>query len=722
MTWLFPSIVATLVGTLILAIAYFYLYYLDRKPYLFIWAISWCIYAVRFVFMLMVVANISPDLKPGFLILNQLAVLVSGVFLLWGTYTFISEKLPPYLIYLSAFFSIWIIAAGLSGRTLISATLPIYIFLGGVYILTGIKFLKNRQVQGGGSRYIVGYAFIVWGIHKADYPFVRPVEWLAPWGYLLGASLEIIVAIGMILIYFQLARAELKKSKENLKISEERLRAIFRTIPDPVLVYDNNRFVSDINPQFTKVFGWTLDEIKGRPMPFVPDDQKAVTENIYRKLYESDNPVQFETRRLSKHGELLDLIISAAIMVDASGERSGMVVNLTDITGKKRLEAKLQDSQKMEAIGVLSGGVAHDFNNLLGIILGNTELALDDVPSGHQARLHLEEIQTASLRAKDVIKQLLSFSRKTEHRKKPVNIQPVIKEALQLMRASLPASIEIRTRITENVSIVLADLTQIHQVLINLCTNAAHAMEENGGVLEIQLGRFRVTAESAKKMVDFSPGEYVRLSVRDTGTGISPDIRDKVFDPYFTTKGVGKGTGIGLAVVKNIVKTHQGVIEMDSQEGQGTAVTIYLPLILSEAVEEPVKRKDVPGGNEKILFVDDEEPILNMAKRTLEQLGYYVEIQNNPLDALSLFQNVPQSFDLVITDMTMPGMDGSRFVTEIRTIRPSIPIILCTGFSEKMDEQKAESIGADRYIEKPFERLDIAMAIRNVLDDISKIN
>jgi CheY-like chemotaxis protein len=371
----------------------------------------------------------------------------------------------------------------------------------------------------------------------------------------------------------------------------------------------------------------------------------------------------------------------------------------------------------MESIGTLSGGIAHDFNNLLGIILGNAELAMDDMPEWHSAKFNLNEIRTASLRARDVVKQLLSFSRKTDPKQRPVKLVQIVEETLRILRSSIPTSVEIHQNIPNDVEdTILADSTQINQVMINLFTNAAHAMEDTGGVITIGIENIDLDHVSAPIYPDLSPGSYVKLTVSDTGTGIDHEIKDRIFDPYFTTKEVGKGTGIGLSVVHGIIKSHNGAIIVDSQFGKGTTFCIFFPVAEEAVVIEAEPDDEFPTGNEKILIVDDEESMVDIGRRRLERLGYQVEARTNPMEALNLFRADPDQFDLVITDMTMPHITGDNLVKEILNIRPDMPTILCTGFSEKIDEEKAKQIGVREYIEKPIGQGKLSRLVRKVLD------
>ena len=387
----------------------------------------------------------------------------------------------------------------------------------------------------------------------------------------------------------------------------------------------------------------------------------------------------------------------------------------TDITELKRMEDELRQAHKMESIGTLAGGIAHDFNNILGIILGNIELAIDDVPEWYPARMNLEEVRTASIRAKDVVRQLLSFARETKLEKKPTDIIPIIKESLKLLRSSIPSSIEIRQDIPIHVNAILADPTQINQVLINLCTNADHAMP-GGGIINVAISNVSFNEATADKHSGIMPGRYVNLIVSDTGVGISPDEIDRIFDPYFTTKDVGKGTGMGLAVVHGILKEHNSTIHVKSELGKGTTFSIYFPAVGQEAIAESLSVEELPTGTEKILFIDDEESIANLGRQRLERLGYSVEATTSPIEALALFQSNPEQFDLIITDLAMPKMSGDKLVEEILSIRQDIPIILCTGFSEKLDAQKAKTIGVADFIEKPLGKRDFAVKVRDVLD------
>ncbi|MCP3923802.1 MAG: response regulator [Desulfobacterales bacterium] len=388
----------------------------------------------------------------------------------------------------------------------------------------------------------------------------------------------------------------------------------------------------------------------------------------------------------------------------------------TDITDLKTMEKELRHSHKMESVGTLAGGIAHDFNNILGIILGNAELALKDVPESNPAYENIDEIKIASLRAKDVIKQLLSFSRKTEEEKSNIDIVEVLNESMKLIKSSISSNVKIYADITKNPGLVFADPTQIHQIIINLCTNSAHAMPENGGVINISLNQIDLNNIDFK-YEDAVKGRYLELIINDTGSGIDSEIQEKIFDPYFTTKDVGKGTGMGLAVVHGIVKNHNGYIYIGSQKSEGTTFTILLPVSESEVKVGSVQTlmKDFPTGNESILFIDDEAALSNTARMTLSKLGYKAECFVNPDEALSVFKTKPESFDLVISDLSMPQMNGLKLCEKIKNVC-DIPTIICTGHLSFTDKEKAKDIGISAYLMKPITMSEMAVLIRQVLD------
>jgi signal transduction histidine kinase/ActR/RegA family two-component response regulator len=412
----------------------------------------------------------------------------------------------------------------------------------------------------------------------------------------------------------------------------------------------------------------------------------------------------------------LYLVLSARLRSKTDSLKQANEQLTQEQKNRTRLEQELMQAQKMEAIGTLAGGIAHDFNNILGAILGYADLALEDCPPGSQVARDLEEVIQAGNRARDLVKQILAFSRQAETDKIPLQPSIIVKEIIKLLRSSLPTTIDIQQNIVQDTGLILADPTQIHQILMNLCTNAYHAMEETGGILSISIKMKVLSQEDLVSVPHVQPGNFVHLSVKDSGEGITPEIQEKIFDPYFTTKKTGKGTGMGLAIVHGIVKSCGGYITCRSRIGEGTVFDIFLPSIEEHAVPETRPFELIPVGTERILFIDDESMLATMGQAMLERLGYSVTVQTSSLEALSTFKNQPNAFDLVITDQTMPGMTGADLAREMLQIRPNLPIILCTGYSNLISEEKAKSLGIKGFALKPLARKDIAGIIRKVLD------
>ena len=383
------------------------------------------------------------------------------------------------------------------------------------------------------------------------------------------------------------------------------------------------------------------------------------------------------------------------------------------------LQQHLQRSQKMEAIGTLASGIAHDFNNILGAVIGYAELALLDIPGDSRSRKSLEMVLTAGTRAKDLVKQILAFSRQGEEERKPIEIARIVNEVLKFMRASMPATIEIRKTIGADVDTIMADPVQIHQVLMNLCTNANHAMQKTGGALEVRLASVVLGAEDAAVHPDLNIGPYVLVTVKDSGHGMDAATLEKIFDPYFTTKEKEFGTGLGLSVVHGIVQKHGGAIVVSSEPGKGSAFDLYFPAIKQVPDPEAVAQKDISCGHEHVLLVDDEQFLIDIGRQMLEYLGYTVETRTSSAEALALFKAFPQRFDLVITDLTMPNITGDALARELMRIRADIPVVLCTGYSDKIKEDSARAIGVRGFVMKPILMADLARAVRSALDNDS---
>jgi PAS domain S-box-containing protein len=473
---------------------------------------------------------------------------------------------------------------------------------------------------------------------------------------------------------------------------------------DGTILYCNQRFAEMLKTPLNRIIGSSFQE-------FMPsEDWRAFKAPLDACGKEGSRG---EYHLVSLEGREVPVYISARALLLRDVESFCIVV--TDLTEQRTLEQQIRQAQKMEALGTLSGGIAHDFNNILAAIIGFTELIRDHLPEGSQEARHVRRVLEAGLRGRELVKQMLAFSRKSAQEKKPLQLDGVVREAMKLLRASIPSTISVRVKADGASDLVFADPTQMQQVLMNLCTNAAHAMREKGGKLDVELSALRI---SERENTDgLKPGPYVRLIVRDTGVGIPPEIIDKIFDPFFTTKEVGEGTGLGLSVVHGIVKQHDGHISVTSEPGKGSAFTVYFPQIDEGPETDVAGDNEFPTGSERILFVDDEESIVEMSEDVLAELGYEVTSRINGRDALVLLKEDPSRFDLVITDQTMPEMTGLDLAKEVLAIRADIPVILCTGFSHVVDADKAKGAGIRAFAMKPLTKREIAKTIRKVLEE-----
>lgn len=522
---------------------------------------------------------------------------------------------------------------------------------------------------------------------------------------------------------------EIMRGKERAERNEKWLKTTMNSMGDGVIITDHKGYVNYLNPVASSLTGWSVNAAKNKKITEVFNIVNEETEEPV------DNPIAMVIRKnvvvgLANHTELISqggtrwpISDSAAPIFDHENNLAGVVLVFHEISDQKRaeaekqeLEAQLRQVHKMDAIGTLAGGVAHDFNNILAAILGYSEMALDDIPENSPVRYQVEQVIKAGNRAKELVKQILAFSRKEVQGQVSVQIQLIVDEALKLLRSSIPTSVNIITNIDPTCGNILADPTHIHQVVMNLCTNAAHAMDENGGELKVELISTELKNEDLLKKPELKPGPYIQLSVKDTGVGIGQSDLDRIFDPYFTTKEFGKGTGMGLSVVLGIVKGFGGMIEVDSMLGKGTAFTVFFPKVAGQIKAENEEIAPLPTGKERILVVDDEQSMVDLTKKRVERLGYQVTAKTSSREALELFRSQPDAFNIVISDQTMPDLTGDKLAKKIMEIRPDIPIIICSGYSSKMDAEKANYIGISAFIMKPVDRVELAETIRRVLE------
>ncbi len=471
------------------------------------------------------------------------------------------------------------------------------------------------------------------------------------------------------------------------------------------MITDADQRIVYVNPAFVRLMGYTRRDVDDRtPAMFRTARYGAdYYREIGRRLDAGHSWRGIFTNRC-KDGSLLDLDTVISPVFDDHGKIANYVSAARDITNETRLEAQLRHAQKMEAMGTLAGGIAHDFNNILSAIIGYTELGLLDVPVGSPVEESLHQVLKASRRAADLVTQILTFSRRSVQERQPLLLGPIVKESLKLLRGTLPSTIEIRNSIVSDLPPVLSDTTQIHQIVMNLCTNASHAMRERGGILDVSLRTLEVGDARDAWQAPLPPGDYVELAISDTGHGMSAETLARIFEPYFTTKTGVEGTGLGLATVHGIVALLGGIIHVESHLGQGTSFTILLPVcdpasvIPDLSADEQYLRR---GAGERILVVDDEESIVKMIETTLTWLGYRVEAFTSSVKAFEAFKDAPGDFDAVITDQTMPTLPGLDLARRLLTIRPDVPVILCSGYSDVVNAESAASSGVREFVMKP---------------------
>ena len=561
----------------------------------------------------------------------------------------------------------------------------------------------------------------VWNETGATLAFVvRPFYWQTLW---FGALAALVLGGGVAGLGERIHRNRLRRTEEQLRqqgiLAEERARsaALTQHASDIITLLDQQGRILYESPSASRILGYAPGHLVGRrPVDFVhPDDHAKVLrqlENVYQKT-NLGVPTEFRFRHARGHWIQLEALGSN--LLEQPGVH-GILVTTRDITERKQLEQQFRQAQKMEAMGTLAGGIAHDFNNILAGVIGYTDMARQACFNDPQVREDLDNVLQACERAKDLVRQILSFSRQTKPERKLVELSVVIKDGLKLMRSTLPATIEIGSRIAADLPQVLADPTQVHQVLMNLCTNAAHAMRGRVGRLEVNLEPLRAQEEFVASHPDMRPGSYVRLTVSDTGHGMDEATLKHVFEPFFTTKGPGEGTGLGLAVVHGIMRDHDGAIYVCSQPDQGTSFHLYFPASTGELVQpETTTIPLIQGRQERILLVDDEPALCFTTDRVLRLLGYLPTTQTDPRQALALFCVQPQAFDLVITDLTMPGMTGVDLAMAMLAVRPDLPVILASGFSGTYTRERVRDLGLRDLVLKPTDRAQLSQAVHLAL-------
>jgi PAS domain S-box-containing protein len=512
---------------------------------------------------------------------------------------------------------------------------------------------------------------------------------------------------------------------ERLRAQRDWLDVTLSSMGDALITTDTSGVVTFLNRAAIEFTGWPAPAALGRSLdrvwPLVDERTGQPVGRLVRHVYQLE-----ETDGAALHMTLASRVepkrivaACAAAIISSVGPPQGAVVVFREMTAQRQLEARLRQTQKMEALGTLAGGIAHDFNNILTAILGYTHMSGRTLAADNPVQNYLHEVRAAALRAKELVQHILTFTRQHQMERQPVSIYPVVREALRMLRATLPATITMELFLDPDAGTVLAQADQVHQVLMNLCANAEYAMRQHGGLLRIGLDVIEVDETWIDTHASLEPGPYVRLTVEDTGPGIAAEVLPHVFEPYYTTKALGEGTGLGLAIVHGIVASHQGAITVDSTPGIGATFTVYFPrvagLVVTEAPAPPNIPAVSPGEGERILLVEDEEPVALATEMQLTELGYRVLTHLSSTSALEAFQADPQQFDLVLTDQTMPSMTGEEFARVLHRIRPDVPIILVTGFSHVVDADKAHTLGIDAFLIKPWDVQEMADTIQRVL-------
>ncbi len=521
---------------------------------------------------------------------------------------------------------------------------------------------------------------------------------------------------------------EKRQILDDLQESREQLMSTFKAMPDPVVLYNMRGFPIYLNHAFEKNFGWTLKELRGRTIPFVPDDQRKITSLKMKELFRYEQPVRMETKRLTKNNDTLDIYLNAAVIKNKNGRLAGMVVQLIDVTEKNKLEKKLSQAQKMESIGILAGGVAHDFNNLLTVINGRADIAMLGMDTSSPLCKHINEIKKAGTRAENLTRQLLAFSRKQIYQPEILDLNKIIFQLNQMLKRLINEDIKIKLCINDSIPPIKADPGQIEQILINLVVNARDAIMENVGHdssmdITIETGQAILDDEYIKNHSGAKKGKYVYFSVSDTGIGMDNKIQDNIFEPFFTTKPENRGTGLGLSTVYGIVKQNKGFVYFYSELKQGSSFKIYWPVSETEkAISESITDKDktILKGNETILIAEDNEGLRMFAREALVEMGYSVYEAANGKKAVALEQSIRTNnnirIDLLLTDIVMPEMGGTELADVLNKKNPDLRILFTSGYTENHIVHNGEIKSKLNFIQKPFTIQSLSKKIRQVLD------
>lgn len=724
MNWTVPAIIAALTGTLTLTAVYGYLYFREKEKFVGLWTLGWLFYGLRFLISLY---QIEIEQSYFAIVLHQLATLISGIFLLAGTYQLSGKYLSKSKLFLTLaaamVFTTWVIVTTFSRLSFVVSYLPLFLLFGGISIWTGLEIYRIKTTSKL-EKSIVGTAFILWGFHKFNYPFLRPVVWFAPIGFLIGAVFELIAAIGFLFIYFQRQREKIQENEKNYKTIVESSKV-------PMAVHDRGILIY-ANPKFVELHACeSEEELKKIPLiEFVhPED---IVDFKKRLRYASDgntDNVPYPIRIIKLNGDVAHLEVSSVpIIYEGKSVRLIICIDISEHIAaelaRSQLEEQMLQSQKIEVVGRLAGGIAHDFNNMLTAILGNAELALmDDL--NEETTDSVNEIILTAERAAVLTKQLLSFTRKNTGEPKYLDLNETVYNAEKMLLRLITEDISIKFNYWDEPVKAFIDPNHIEQILINLVVNSRDAINENGEI-KISVEQTIIDAENIKSINSptgfVKPDRYSMISVSDNGSGIPEDIIDSIFEPFFTTKPAGKGTGLGLSTIMSIIRQHKGEIIIDSNADWGTKFILLFPYTDESIINQKAQNieRAVPtaaGKKNRIMLVEDEPSVRNFLKQILTRNGYEVIEAGNGKEALTYCAESDR-FDLVISDIIMPEMGGEQLANIALQTHPECKFVFISGYSDDFIRRKQGTIlESTKIFPKPFSTPELLEHVHSLLED-----